>query len=188
MMNKIIKVISAIIVVITLVYALYLTCCIQWFSKLKYTETINPIEVFNIITTLLLGLFVTWFIGKKLASNRFGIEFVIKDVVLIEESLIQLQNEVSAPSTISVNRVYNTVNEIHNCHKRLVKSLTLMSVKVDCTKDLAKDIRHLYMVSTDLNSTANDYGIPEENILDIQNTCNRLVLKTREVAHEVNDL
>ena len=53
----------------------------------SYSYVVEPIDIINILVTVLVTIFVAWYVTKKLSEERFEKELIISDLKSIEECI-----------------------------------------------------------------------------------------------------
>lgn len=56
-------------------------------TKWSYNYVVEPIDVINIVVTLLVSIFIAWYVTKRLSEERFDKELVIADLRDIESCM-----------------------------------------------------------------------------------------------------
>ena len=164
------------------IFIIYIQCN-SWFDKIELNYTISPLDIFSLFVTILIGIFIAWYIGKQLAADRYGKEFILNDVKFIEDKLVEITKIILYGNT-NTELIYAYINDIYNCFNRLNHSLTLMRIDCENTETLQTEIYKLYEISTDI--TNREIGLPDERKLEISILCSNIIIINREIAYSVN--
>ena len=82
-------------------------------TKWAYNYVVEPIDVINIVVTLLVSIFIAWYVTKRLSEERFDKELVIADLRDIESCMkktLELYDRSNNNNEILIQRFQRTVD------------------------------------------------------------------------------
>lgn len=163
------------IVIITLLTVLsYGVLQTSW----SYSYVVEPIDIINIIVTLLVSVFIAWYVTKRLSEERFDKELVISDLRDIE-SCIKKTLELYDRSN-SNNEILIYLNQLHILIRRF--QCTINIDKVD-TRGLENAFWQLFKVATDYDSGSDTDNV---DVPAVQRDGDALIIEVRRIIKVVN--
>lgn len=157
----------------------------RWFQSVEFTKDINPFDVYNLLITVIFGIIVAWYIGKFLSADRYEKEYIINDLKIIEDTLINLTSLISTEEVIHFNILFTKVNLVYHSQKRLISSLELMNFESEELFSFKNSIIKLYQISTDTDNI--NGAVDTSKLLGILPICNDLMISSRKIIHEINN-
>jgi hypothetical protein len=144
----------------------------------SYNYVVEPIDIINIIVTLLVSVFIAWYVTKRLSEERFDKELIISDLRDIE-SCIKKTLEFYDSSN-SNNEILIYLNQLHILIRRF--QCTINTDKMD-TRGLENAFWQLFKVATDYDSGSDTDNV---DIPAVQRHGNDLIIEVRRIIKLVN--
>lgn len=77
----------------------------------SYSYVVEPIDIINILVTVLVTIFVAWYVTKKLSEERFEKELIISDLKSIEECIKKILDSYEQEN--ANKQVLALINQLH---------------------------------------------------------------------------
>lgn len=184
MAKKIIIGILSIPLIFVLFLFFRLLYCQSWFSRATISTEIVPLDVFNLILTSGITIFLAWYITKKLTEQRYEKEFVIEDLKLIEEQVNYIERLTSDIKKIELEPLLELFNKLNNHIERFNKTMEILDIHCTDSHKLTKYSSSLFTKATDIDGLTLDLDNNIRN--EINKVCNKFVITTRKIICEIN--
>jgi hypothetical protein len=176
--KKIIFGLLALFVFIFLFSTIRTMYCQQWFNSFIFSKEINPLDIFNLIISSAVTVWLGWYISKKLTEQRFLKEFIIKDICKIEEQ-IDFFEVLIRTNNADLSPIFNELNILKHRIERFEKISKLTNFWCNNINDLNNYHTKLFKISTeDMKLSATD---------EAQKICDNLVIVLRKIVCNINN-
>ena len=174
--NKIIYIIASIVLLLT-GYLLAGLLRTSW----VFDYTIEPIDIINLIVTIVVSICVAWYITKGLAEERFEKELIISDLKDIEAEIKKIMNAYDGDNPGSV--ILPAVNQLQILIERFKNSMRITSSKDIDVSVLDSAFRNFYGCATNYESESQ---VNEIDLPTVQNYGNNLIIEVRNLISTIN--
>lgn len=147
-------------------------------TKWTYNYVVEPIDVINIIITLLVSVFIAWYVTKRLSEERFDKELVISDLRDIESCMKKTLELYDRSDNNNEILVY--LNQLHILIERFRRTIDTGGVDM---RALENSFWRFFAAATDYDSgnDTNNIDIPS-----VQRFGDDLIIEIRRIIRVVN--
>jgi hypothetical protein len=160
--------------------------CQSWLTRATISTEIVPLDVFNLIITSGLTLFLAWYITKRLTEQRYEKEYIIEDLKNIEEQINYIERLTGDIQTIQLQPLLEIFNKLQNHIERFNKTSEVFNISCKDSLSLSSNYNSLYKKATDIDGLQLDIDSIKRN--EIHTTCSNFVITTRSLICEINKL
>lgn len=146
-----------------------------------FVYTVEPMDIINLVVTILVSVYVAWIITKKLTEERFEKELVISDLKDIEVEIKKILDayEKSEPGNV----ILPAINQLRILIDRFKKSVQkTVSKKLD-TAALDSSFTLFYRFATDYGGVDN---VTDVDLPSVQNHGSNLIIEVRNLISTIN--
>jgi hypothetical protein len=151
----------------------------QWFSSITFSTEIIPLDIFNMLFSGAIAVWLGWYITKKLTEQRFLKEFIIKDISRIEEQIESFE-KITQSNKLQLQVAFDELHNLQNKIGRLERAIKLTDFSCKNIAVLNTYQRRLFELAT-----AESRVSPPKN--EIQKICDDFVILLREIIYEINN-
>ena len=175
----VIGIIVSIIAIVLFIFfrALY---CQYWFSSIVFSNEIAPLDVFNILFSGTIAIWLGWYITKKLTEQRFLKEFIIKDIYRIEEQIESFE-KMTQNNKLELQTIFNELHELRNKIERFEKTTAITHFSSSEITNLSNYHKELFKITT-----TDTVFKPIDSKNQINQICNSFILSLRKMVLEIN--
>lgn len=156
-----------------------------WFDNLKIDYNVVPVDVFDIMITSAVTIWIGYYVVKTLSEQRFEKEMLISDLREIEAKTSELEAIFEQSNQIDITLVSSKLNAIHHSLDRFKHTIKLSTSKYDTEiREIDAAFNSLFISTTDFGS-----NIIRQDVVDmpaISTNINRVILKVRETVIRIN--
>lgn len=189
MVQKIGKFLISLCLIVITVIVLFLFGCFlsinAWFQNLQVDYKLVPIDVFSLIVSSAITIWVGYYVVKKLSEQRFEKEMLINDLRLIEQEIQGIETIFETSENVDVTLVSGKMNAIKHLLDRFTYTVKLSEHGVDNEiQPINEAFNNLYLAATNFDS-----DFVNRNDIDrasISYRTNRLILKVRKLTVNLN--
>lgn len=147
-----------------------------------YDYTVEPMDIINLITTVVVSVYVAWYITKRLTEERFEKELVISDLKDIEGEINKILDayEKSEPGDV----ILPSINQLRILIDRFKKSIQLTASKKLDTATLDSSFTQFYRYATDYGAVDN---VTDIDLPSVQNYGSILIIEVRNLISTINN-
>ncbi len=147
-------------------------------TKWVYNYVVEPIDVINIVVTLLVSIFIAWYVTKRLSEERFDKELVIADLRDIE-SCMKKTLELYERSNNN-NEILIHLNQLHILIQRFQRTIDIGGMDM---RALQNAFWRLFAAATDYDSGNDTDSI---DIPSVQRYGDDLIIEVRRIIRVIN--
>lgn len=151
--KNIVKILLILLIIIVVDILIRLLIQQNWFSKFQFSYELNPSILFSSFLTAIVTLFAAWYISKKIKEQRFEKDFLLKDLIDIEQDICRIQTLIT-PGSIDSQEFIDILNNIQRITKRFKHTLNACGRENSGLTSLNAKYKVLY---TKLTNTDSDY-------------------------------
>ena len=147
-------------------------------TKWSYNYVVEPIDVINIVVTLLVSIFIAWYVTKRLSEERFDKELVIADLRDIESCMkktLELYDRSNNNNEILIH-----LNQLHILIQRFQRTIDIDGMDM---RALQNAFWRLFAAATDYDSGNDTDSI---DIPSVQRYGDDLIIEVRRIIRVVN--
>lgn len=144
----------------------------------SYSYVVEPIDIVNILTTILVTVFAAWYITKRLSEERYDKELVISDLRSIENCIKKVLD--LCDTSDGNTNILTSINQLHILINRFQRTVT--SRKINVTK-LQNAFWNFYAAATDYDSNDNTANV---DLPLVQHLGDDLIIEVRQIIRVVN--
>lgn len=144
----------------------------------SYSFIVEPIDVINLLVTVLVTIFVAWYVTKKLSEERFDKELIISDLKSIEACIEKIL-EAYEPRNAN-GEILNSINELHILINRFERTIETRKIS---THALRNSFWSFFAVATDYDSGNDTDNI---DLPMVQRLGDDLIIEIRRIIGVVN--
>ena len=156
----------------------------SWFSTITVSHELVPLDVFNLITTSIITIFLAWYITKKLTEQRYEKEFVIGDLKNIEEQINYIERITSDIQSIQLQPILDLFTKLQTHIERFNKTIEILQIPCSESNKLNSYYYSLYKKATDVDGLQLDIDSVKRN--EIHKVCTNFVITTRSIICTIN--
>lgn len=184
--QNILKILLGIIAFLILIIIIYFI--IKYFCAVEKWEldyNANIADVMNIFVTIILAILVSSFFSRRQSVEKFEKELLISDLKEIESKVKILQNNYEKNEELSLSLVSVELNTVKTYIDRFEKTFSLYQ-HAPLLNQLTGLHYELYTKMTSFDSDI--INTRQININEIQNSCNKFILETRNCMWKINNM
>lgn len=144
----------------------------------SYSYVVEPIDIVNMLVTILVTIFVAWYVTKKLSEERFDKELIISDLKSIEECIKKILDSYERQN--ANDQILALINQLHILINRFEKTVDSRRIS---TNELKNSFWNLFAVATDYNTVDNTSNI---DLPMVEHLGDELIIEVRRVIVKVN--
>lgn len=144
----------------------------------SYSYVVEPIDIINILVTVLVTIFVAWYVTKKLSEERFEKELIISDLKSIEECIKKILDSYEQEN--ANKQVLALINQLHILINRFEKTVAPQRIS---TIDLKRRFWRLFAVATNYTAANDTSSI---DIPQVEYLSDELIIEIRRIITKVN--
>jgi len=184
MAKRIIVCILSLLILITFFFFIRFLHCHAWLSNVTITKEIDPLDVFTLIISSAITIFLAWYITKKLSEQRYEKEFIITDLKTIEDQINYIERLVQDSQIIQLQQLLDIFNKLRSNIDRFLKTIEIFEISCSESTKLNTLYNTLYKTVTDIDGIQLEMN--EINRSKIHITCSNLVITTRKIIYTIN--
>lgn len=175
---------------ITLILALIIfvlfksLCNTSWFSKFTFTNEINPLDIFSLITSLGVAIWLGYFITKKLTEDRFIKEFVISDICKIEEEVNFIERITTESDKLELQTIFDGLHKLKQKIERFEQTSRLIGIGNKDFTSVNKCHSKLFLITTNSDKDIIDF---QNKRNEIEIVCSDFIIELRGIICSVNN-
>lgn len=155
-----------------------------WFCNIELSKEVVPLDVISLLLSAAITLYMGFFITKKITEQRAEKEFMLQDIKNIENSLTEVEKILKNSTSIDVQLMTTTVEQIVIDVNNFGLSMSIMDIKGVKLDEVQNKCLELYRTATDFDSNTEEAdNLP---IGAIRKSCSELELELRRIFHSVN--
>lgn len=182
--KKVIIGLLSFVLIIVLFFFISLLYCQSWFSTVTLSKELVPLDVFNLLFTSGITVFLAWYITKKLTEQRYEKEFVIGDLKNIEEQINYIEKLTSDIQSIQLQPLLDLLTKLQTHIERFNKTIDILKMPCNDSKKLNIYYTSLFKKATDVDGLQLDLDSVKRN--EIHKVCNNFVVTTRSIICAIN--
>lgn len=144
----------------------------------SYSYVVEPIDIVNMLVTILVTIFVAWYVTKKLSEERFDKELIISDLKSIEECIKKILDSYERQN--ANNQILALINQLHILINRFEKTVDSRQI---ATNKLRSSFWNLFAAATDYTSVDDTSTI---DIPRVEYLGDELIIEVRRIIAKVN--
>lgn len=157
----------------------------SWLDNATIDYNIAPMDVINLIVTSVVTILIGWYIVKKLTEQRFAKEFLMKDLVSIEDEVRCIMDVFNTAGNVDLSAIAAKGSKVQMIKARFIKTISIFGISDIKTSTLDDVINEMFRVTTDFDSP--NTNIDSINVQEINQKCNNVILETRNIIVAVNN-
>lgn len=165
---------------------LRLLYCQSWFSTVKLSNELIPIDVLNLFSSTAITLFLAWYVTKKLTEQRYEKEFVMADLKNIEDQINYIERMTSDLNSIQLQPLLDLLAKLQSHIDRFKKTTLILKIPCKDSKELDSSFVALFEKATDIDGHQLD--IDSAKRIEIQKVCSDFIITTRSIVCKINKL
>lgn len=155
----------------------------SWLSHVILSKEINLIEIIGIIVSACVAIWLGLYITKKLSAQRFQKEYLISDLIKIEEEIWDIENQING-TPIELQHLLNLLYRFKLYIDRFSKTVEIFQITCISSNKLSDFYFQLYTLTTDLDG---NLFIADENCqFKINTICTSIIAETRQMIFNLN--
>lgn len=183
------RIFSGFVLIATVVILLYLIFIIVSIlgnvSSWEIDYKANIADILNTFVTVLIAVWVSYFLYKIQSKERYEKEILISDVKDMENRVLYIQNRYDKEDSISVSDVTNDISALRSLIDRIYNTLHLYNFNIDINSIYEKHL-NMFSIMTDID--AENIDTTKVDKLEIQRVCNDFIMESRKCMKQVIDL
>lgn len=156
----------------------------SWFSSVKLSNEVDPIDIFSIIASSIVAIWLGLYITRKLSAQRFQKEYLISDIKKIEEEVSFIEGKMQE-SNIELQTIIELLNKFKLYIDRFSSTIRIFQVTSINSCELNYNYNRLYSTTT---NTEGDLFIIDETVrIEINVICSSIIESTRQMIYIINN-
>ncbi|MFI3264777.1 MAG: hypothetical protein SNG38_03880 [Rikenellaceae bacterium] len=158
-MNKLVKILCC-IAAVAVIFILRDMCCNNFFANISYDNNIDVIELFSLIASSIIAIWIGFTITNKLTEQNSAKQFLFNDIIKIEEQIDQLE-QLYKEDNVNTTVVFKLITLIDSKLTVLKSSVISFGIKDVDFENLYQTYLDIFMISTNLDS---EVGVISDSI------------------------
>jgi len=156
----------------------------SWFSKSTFKNDLDPYTIISLIVTTMVTIWLGLYVSKKITEQRYEKEFIISDLIRIEEEIKSLERKLSSTST-DLQSLIIKLNKINTYIERFAMTVEIINAESVLRKNILEgNYMKLYKKTTDLDGDQLNINDPIHH--EITKICTKFIVDTRAMILKIN--
>jgi hypothetical protein len=155
----------------------------SWLCNAKIDYTIVPLDVFSLLISSAITVWIGWYVAKKLTEQRFEKDFLISDLKQMEEEVHQIKRLFDSSSSIDVSHVALRISLLHQIKQKFCATYRLVANNISAD-ELGKSINELFSLTT--TSDSKTIIVDHIDAHELAQKINNIIINIRRLIVKVN--